>query len=111
MAFVPACLLHKRKRREDRPESDGPARPGQAFWEPVSSDDGTAPSDSDDSMTDLYPRKLEGAPSPCQQLGASRPGLGPRTTCNSPASCPFQPSCSLERTWEGPSTGTAMTTS
>uniref|UniRef100_A0A8D1TDX8 Surfeit 2 n=1 Tax=Sus scrofa TaxID=9823 RepID=A0A8D1TDX8_PIG len=58
VAFVPACLLHKRKRREDRPESDGPARPGQAFWEPVSSDDGTAPSDSDDSMTDLYPPEL-----------------------------------------------------
>uniref|UniRef100_A0A8C3WI58 Surfeit 2 n=1 Tax=Catagonus wagneri TaxID=51154 RepID=A0A8C3WI58_9CETA len=55
--FVPACLLHKRGTK-DRRENDGPARPGQAFWEPVSSDDGAAPSDSDDSMTDLYPPEL-----------------------------------------------------
>ncbi|KAM8804000.1 surfeit locus protein 2 [Rhynchonycteris naso] len=52
--YVPACLLHKRRRREDQMDSDGPPR-----WEPVSSDDeGTAPSGSDDSMTDLYPAEL-----------------------------------------------------
>ena len=57
--FVPACLLHKRRRREDQQDGDGPPRPREAFWEPPSSDDGVAPSDSDDSMTDLYPRKLQ----------------------------------------------------
>lgn len=57
MEFVPACLLHKRRRREDQQDGDGPPRPREAFWEPPSSDDGAAPSDSDDSMTDLYPRK------------------------------------------------------
>lgn len=56
--YVPACLLHKRKRKEDRMDGDGPSHPRAAFWEPESSgDDGAAPSDSDDSMTDLYPRK------------------------------------------------------
>lgn len=35
---------------------DGDGLPGQrtAFWEPASSDEGSL---SDDSMTDLYPRK------------------------------------------------------
>ncbi|XP_055397549.1 surfeit locus protein 2 isoform X2 [Bubalus kerabau] len=56
--FVPACLLHKRRRREDQQDSDGPPRPREAFWEPPSSDDGAAPSDSGDSMTDLYPPEL-----------------------------------------------------
>ncbi|DAA24218.1 TPA: surfeit 2-like [Bos taurus] len=56
--FVPACLLHKRRRREDQQDGDGPPRPREAFWEPPSSDDGAAPSDSDDSMTDLYPPEL-----------------------------------------------------
>lgn len=56
--FVPACLLQKR-RREDQQDGDGPPRPREAFWEPPSSNDGAASSDSDDSMTDLYPRKLE----------------------------------------------------
>lgn len=37
-----------------------PPCPSEAFWEPASSeDDGTAASDSDDSMTDLYPRKRD----------------------------------------------------
>ncbi|XP_043326045.1 surfeit locus protein 2 isoform X2 [Cervus canadensis] len=55
--FVPACLLHKR-RREDQQDGDGPPRPREAFWEPPSSNDGAASSDSDDSMTDLYPPEL-----------------------------------------------------
>lgn len=43
---------------------DRPPRPRAAFWEPESSDgDGAVPSDSDDSMTDLYPRKWERVPS------------------------------------------------
>ncbi|CAK6433489.1 unnamed protein product [Pipistrellus nathusii] len=57
--YVPACLLHKRRRREDQADSDRPPRRRPAFWEPESSDgDGTAPSDSDDSMADLYPPEL-----------------------------------------------------
>ncbi|XP_006776666.1 PREDICTED: surfeit locus protein 2 [Myotis davidii] len=57
--YVPACLLHKRRRREDQMDSDRPPRRRPAFWEPESSDgDGTAPSDSDDSMADLYPPEL-----------------------------------------------------
>ncbi|XP_016042902.1 surfeit locus protein 2 [Erinaceus europaeus] len=56
--YVPACLLHKRKRREDPADSDGPPHSRGTFWEPSSSDDSAAPSDSDDSMTDLYPSEL-----------------------------------------------------
>ncbi|XP_004677914.1 PREDICTED: surfeit locus protein 2 [Condylura cristata] len=57
--YVPACLLHKRKRRrEGQADGEGPPGPGTAFWEPASSDDDAAPSDSDDSMTDLYPPEL-----------------------------------------------------
>ncbi|XP_036892747.1 surfeit locus protein 2 isoform X2 [Sturnira hondurensis] len=58
--FVPTCLLHKRRRREGQADGDGPPRLRAAFWEPESSDDGggTAPHDSDDSMTDLYPAEL-----------------------------------------------------
>ncbi|XP_059782007.1 surfeit locus protein 2 [Balaenoptera ricei] len=56
--FVPACLRHKSRRRQDQQGSDGPPGPRKAFWEPASSDDGAAPSDSDDSMTDLYPPEL-----------------------------------------------------
>ncbi|XP_045702043.1 surfeit locus protein 2 [Phyllostomus hastatus] len=60
--FVPACLLHKRRRREDQADGDGPPHPSAAFWAPESSDDdGAAPrgsDDSDDSMTDLYPAEL-----------------------------------------------------
>ncbi|XP_014637782.1 PREDICTED: surfeit locus protein 2 [Ceratotherium simum simum] len=56
--YVPACLLHKRRRREDQMDSDGPPHPREAFWEPESSNEDGAPSDSDDSMTDLYPPEL-----------------------------------------------------
>ncbi|XP_059266399.1 surfeit locus protein 2 isoform X1 [Mustela nigripes] len=56
--FVPACLLHKRRRREDQTDGAGPRRLREAFWEPVSSDDSAAAGDSDDSMTDLYPPQL-----------------------------------------------------
>ena len=80
MEFVPACLLHKRRRREDQQDSDGPSRPREAFWEPPSSDDGAAPSDSGDSMTDLYPRKLERRP-PVLPAGSIRKQLPP-------AACP-----------------------
>lgn len=64
--YVPACLLHKRKKREDQAARDGPPCPREAFWEPMSSDDSAAPSDSD-SMADLYPpelftRKEQGGP-------------------------------------------------
>lgn len=60
--YVPACLLHKRKKREDQMDVDD--LPGQRteFWEPTSSDEGGAL--SDDSMTDLYPRK-QAQPDPC----------------------------------------------
>lgn len=53
---MPACLLHKRKKREDQMDVDD--LPGQRteFWEPTSSDEGGAL--SDDSMTDLYPPEL-----------------------------------------------------
>ncbi|XP_004482451.1 surfeit locus protein 2 isoform X2 [Dasypus novemcinctus] len=53
--FVPACLLHKR-RRAGQAASDGPPGGGADFWEPVSSDEEGA--QSDDSMTDLYPPEL-----------------------------------------------------
>ncbi|PNI68718.1 SURF2 isoform 1 [Pan troglodytes] len=54
--YVPACLVHRRRRRrEDQMDGDGP-RPREAFWEPTSSDEGGAA--SDDSMTDLYPPEL-----------------------------------------------------
>lgn len=60
--FVPTCLLHKR-RRGDQVDGDRPPNPRAAFWEPESSDgDGAGPSDSDDSMTDLYPCKWERVP-------------------------------------------------
>ncbi|XP_023982058.1 surfeit locus protein 2 isoform X3 [Physeter macrocephalus] len=55
---VPACRQHGSRGRADQHDSDGPPRPREAFWEPASSDDGAAPSDSDDSMTDLYPPEL-----------------------------------------------------
>ncbi|KAM5328803.1 surfeit locus protein 2 isoform 2-T2 [Glossophaga mutica] len=57
--FVPACLLHRRRRREDQAGSDRPRHLRAAFWEPKSSDDdGAAQHDSEDSMTDLYPAEL-----------------------------------------------------
>ncbi|KAM9207338.1 surfeit locus protein 2 [Dugong dugon] len=53
--YVPACLLHRRRRREDQ---DGGRPPGRRadFWEPASSHEGG--SQSDDSLTDLYPPEL-----------------------------------------------------
>ncbi|XP_077005196.1 surfeit locus protein 2 [Tamandua tetradactyla] len=54
--FVPACLLHKRSRREGQTDSDGSLGRGAHFWEPASSDEEGA--QSDDSMTDLYPPEL-----------------------------------------------------
>ncbi|XP_012520147.1 PREDICTED: surfeit locus protein 2 [Propithecus coquereli] len=56
LEFVPACLLHGRRRREDQRHSGGRPRPREAFWEPASSDEGGAL--SDDSMTDLYPPEV-----------------------------------------------------
>lgn len=57
MEYVPACIL-QRRRKAGPVDTNGPPKPKAAFWEPVSSDDdGTAQSDSGDSMTDLYPRK------------------------------------------------------
>ncbi|XP_038600469.1 surfeit locus protein 2 [Tachyglossus aculeatus] len=54
--FVPACLLQKKRRREDQAGGHGqPQREGN-FWEPASSDE--AGNESDDSMTDLYPPTL-----------------------------------------------------
>ncbi|GAB5580364.1 surfeit locus protein 2 [Prionailurus iriomotensis] len=48
----------ERRRREDQVDGAGPPRRGEAFWEPSSGEDGAAASDSDDSMTDLYPPEL-----------------------------------------------------
>lgn len=70
MEYVPACLLHKRRRREDQTDGAGPRRPTEAFWEPVSSDDGAAARDSDDSLTDLYPPELFTR----KDLGGTEPG-------------------------------------
>lgn len=56
--YVPACIL-QRRRKAGPVDTNGPPQPKAAFWEPVSSDDdGTAQSDSGDSMTDLYPPEL-----------------------------------------------------
>ncbi|KAK2503352.1 hypothetical protein MC885_004929 [Smutsia gigantea] len=55
--YVPACLLPKRRKREDRVGRDGPPCPREAFWEPASGDDSAAPSDSD-STAGLYPPEL-----------------------------------------------------
>lgn len=54
--FVPACLLHKRKKREDQMDEDRSSGPRHTFWQPESSDEGAVP--SDDSMGDLYPPEL-----------------------------------------------------
>lgn len=88
MEYVPACLLHKRRRREDQTDSDRPPRRRPAFWEPESSDgDGTAPSDSDDSMADLYPRKrdvLPPLPLPLAGLAVSSSGGSGRSFLHVP---------------------------
>ncbi|XP_008578904.1 PREDICTED: surfeit locus protein 2 [Galeopterus variegatus] len=65
--YVPACLLHRRRRREDPMDSDGPPYSKEAFWEPASSDEGAL---SDDSMTDLYPPELFTS----KQLGGTEKG-------------------------------------
>lgn len=54
--YIPACLLHKKRKRDDQMGGDGPSGQRTAFWEPASSDEGGAL--SDDSMTDLYPPEL-----------------------------------------------------
>ncbi|XP_061460342.1 surfeit locus protein 2 [Rhineura floridana] len=58
VAFVPACLLQKRRRRQQDDQADGsqqPRRKGE-FWEPTASDD--TGSETEDSMSDLYPPEL-----------------------------------------------------
>lgn len=62
--YVPACLLHKRRRKEAQMDGTGPPHSREAFWEPASSEDDAAASDSEDSMTDLYPRKWDCPPHP-----------------------------------------------
>uniref|UniRef100_A0A8C0X128 Surfeit locus protein 2 n=1 Tax=Castor canadensis TaxID=51338 RepID=A0A8C0X128_CASCN len=54
--YIPACLQHRKRRREDQMDGDRPPGPRAAFWEPASSDEEGAL--SDDSMTDLYPPQL-----------------------------------------------------
>ncbi|KAM4850672.1 surfeit locus protein 2 isoform X1 [Urocitellus parryii] len=54
--YVPACLLHKKRRVESQVDRNQPPGLREAFWEPLSSDEGGAL--SDDSMTDLYPPEL-----------------------------------------------------
>nr|XP_025837749.1 surfeit locus protein 2 [Vulpes vulpes] len=68
--YVPACLLHKRRRREAQMDGAGPPHSREAFWEPASSEDDAAASDSDDSMTDLYPPELFTR----KDLGRTEPG-------------------------------------
>ncbi|XP_007475288.1 surfeit locus protein 2 isoform X1 [Monodelphis domestica] len=52
--YIPACLLQKRRKREDLIDSDQQPRK-KDFWQPESSDE---EDQSDDSMTDLYPPEL-----------------------------------------------------
>ncbi|MBZ3873768.1 Surfeit locus protein 2 [Sciurus carolinensis] len=54
--YVPACLLHKKRMVESQVDGNQPPGLREAFWEPLSSDEGGAL--SDDSMTDLYPTEL-----------------------------------------------------
>ncbi|XP_048669385.1 surfeit locus protein 2 [Marmota marmota marmota] len=54
--YVPACLLHKKRRVESEVDRNQPPGLREAFWEPLSSDESGAL--SDDSMTDLYPPEL-----------------------------------------------------
>lgn len=60
MEYVPACLRQK-KQRPQHPDdqTNGSARPHrkEEFWEPKSSDEDGA--ETDDSMSDLYPREYE----------------------------------------------------
>ncbi|XP_029776879.1 surfeit locus protein 2, partial [Suricata suricatta] len=57
--YIPVSLRHRRRGRGDQLRGAGPPRRGQAFWEPSSSEEGAAASDSEDSMTDLYPREWD----------------------------------------------------
>lgn len=99
--FVPACAGGRCRRRGARQDSGGPPRPREAFWEPASSDDGAAPSDSD-SMTDLYPRKPGRAPSPCLSSGF---GLRPSAPFLSAVSSSFPPCVLRSWAWLTPGTG------
>ncbi|XP_032089182.1 surfeit locus protein 2 isoform X2 [Thamnophis elegans] len=59
LEYVPACLLHKRRR--PRQETDNGlcerrGKPRGAFWEPPASDEGG--NETDDSLSDLYPAEL-----------------------------------------------------
>ncbi|XP_015743416.1 surfeit locus protein 2, partial [Python bivittatus] len=61
LEYVPACLLQKRRKlRQETDNSlwEGKGKPRQrgAFWEPPPSDEGA--SDTEDSLSDLYPAKL-----------------------------------------------------
>lgn len=54
--FVPARLKQKRPKNMREEGGQGmPSKRGNSMWEPSSSDDGH--SDSEDSMSDLYPRQ------------------------------------------------------
>ncbi|XP_034260253.1 surfeit locus protein 2 [Pantherophis guttatus] len=59
LEYVPACLLHKRRR--PRAETDNGVcerrvKPRGAFWEPPAGDEGG--NETDDSLSDLYPAEL-----------------------------------------------------
>lgn len=54
--FIPTRLTQKRPRNTEEEGSRGnPSKHSSSTWEPSSSDDGH--SDSEDSMSDLYPRQ------------------------------------------------------
>uniref|UniRef100_A0A8D0DN18 Surfeit 2 n=1 Tax=Salvator merianae TaxID=96440 RepID=A0A8D0DN18_SALMN len=55
--YVPACLMQKRRRRQhEEPDGSRQQRQKGGFWEPpLSDEDG---SESEDSMSDLYPPEL-----------------------------------------------------
>uniref|UniRef100_A0A8C8R598 Surfeit 2 n=1 Tax=Pelusios castaneus TaxID=367368 RepID=A0A8C8R598_9SAUR len=55
--YIPACLLQKRRRRQDGQADGSRQRSSQGeFWEPMSSEeDGD---ETDDSLSDLYPSEL-----------------------------------------------------
>lgn len=53
--FVPAALKQKRPKGTREDPRERPSSQGSKSWEPSSSDDDQ--SDSEDSMSDLYPRQ------------------------------------------------------
>uniref|UniRef100_A0A670YBI4 Surfeit 2 n=1 Tax=Pseudonaja textilis TaxID=8673 RepID=A0A670YBI4_PSETE len=74
LEYVPASLLHKRRR--PRQETDNGlcerrGKPKGAFWEPPASDEGG--SETDDSLSDLYPAGLGFAVSLCPPHSVSLP--------------------------------------